>query len=91
MQQANETSLKCLTSHSSWSGLQSAMCLWEFEISEVANEVLDDDIMWQGSSGDDWTQLVTSGTHTINNNSVNNDGDNEERTVTRDEQGEGCP
>jgi hypothetical protein len=69
---------------------------------------LDDDIMGQHSSGndissgDECTQLVTSGTHTINNNTtitvsmmvINNnsvnDGDNEKRIVICDEQGEGC-
>jgi hypothetical protein len=37
------------------------------------------------SFGDDCTQLVTSETHTVNNNSSVNDGDNEERTVIHDE------
>lgn len=46
--------------------------------------------MGQGSLGDDCTQLVTFGAHTINNNNSVYDGDNEERIVTNDEQGEGC-
>jgi hypothetical protein len=45
--------------------------------------------MGKCSSGD-YIQLVTPGTHTINNNNSANDGDDEERTVTYDEQGEGC-
>jgi hypothetical protein len=62
------------------------VCLWEFEISEAVNDVLDNDIMGQCSSGDDsdfcddYTQLVTPGIHTISNN-------DSERTVTHDGMG----
>jgi hypothetical protein len=64
----------------------------EFEIKEVVNEVLDND-MGQCSLGDDsdsdddYTQSVTCGIHkSVSDSDSVNDGD-EQRTVTHDEQG----